>query len=168
MGEEWLYEERIYDKNCKYTVAPDLTLSLIYPVTDNFYAGVMLGYSYMFSNDSGTYTYRRYDYPNVLEKEWITSADLEIKDEYGYTNGYRDSLGDSNQSIQVGARFKYKLREFTFAKRFYPYLQFDLGYCYTDSDDNNSFFYAPSVGLSMDVNKGKHSINLGVSYVPKN
>ena len=150
------------DIKAGYRVCPDINLALLYPVTDNFHAGLMTGLNIAAGYDERIEKY--FEYGNLVSEDYYGGID------------YRDSESGDNvypysnimASVQIGARLKYKFKELTFAKRFYPYAQLDLGYDINwDYDGGGSFFYAPQIGLSMDVNNGNHSLNLGISCIPQ-
>lgn len=156
-GEEWVDKRKIYDINARYNVSPDITLSLLYPATDNFYVGLMAGVNILFSSENSSWVSTYFDSPYDDEGKTY---------EHDFVNSNVES--DTKSSAQFGARMKYKFKELTFGKRFYPYAQLDLGYNIDwDLEDSSSFYYSPTVGISMDVAGGKHSLNLGVSYVPQ-
>lgn len=151
--DSWLgfhnYEWR-YNWKSKYSVAPDITMALLYPVTNNFYAGLMAGFNLILNKHEVYDGYQIfYNGPGVVKSEKPI-------------DNFSETLTQS--SVQIALRMKYKLKELMFAKRFYPYAQVDLGYD-VNYDVEPGFFYAPSVGISMDIANGNHSLDLGVSYV---
>lgn len=66
--------------------------------------------------------------------------------------------------FEFDVRSKYRFREITFANKFYPWVQLDLGYQYSLYERFKSgFHYSPAVGISYDVRDG-FSIDLGIGY----
>lgn len=70
--------------------------------------------------------------------------------------------------LSYALRGRYDFNQVRIGSRIHPYLQMDLGGA-TDLNDENSktiFYYAPSVGLSLDVRGGRNCIDLGITYAP--
>lgn len=76
---------------------------------------------------------------------------------------------DVRSMIPIALRGKYRFREISVAGKFYPFVSFDLGMA-INPDTNagcSSFYWSPAAGLAFDVAEGRHSIELGVGYVPQ-
>lgn len=150
-GETWNSYESKLSWQSKYSIAPDVTMALLYPVTEKFYVGAMAGLNLIINKSEAKDYTIYYSQPGVVKWEGT-----ELSDHYDETT--------TQTSARVGLRMKYKVKEITLAKRFYPFAQLDLGYDINWSSDPG-FFYSPAVGISMDVAGGRHSVDLGVSYV---
>lgn len=115
-----------------------LNVSLLYPVTDKFEVGPMVGFHYV-SMAQKVY------WAGVTGGEW--------------DNNYGDLW------LPLALRAKYSLRQISVAGRFYPWVQMDLGGSIsTGVDLKSGFYWSPAVGLSYDVRGGRSSIDLGVGY----
>ncbi len=150
-SETYEFEDKTYNVAYGYYPSPSVNLALLYPVTDHFDAGLMIGFHYFVQK------FKTNGLPQAeAEEEFINRSSV--------------------LSIPLALRFKYKFSNILIAKRFYPFAQLDLGFAtYTKSkvigEDvltaNKQFHYAPCVGLSYDVAGGKHSVDLGLSYYSK-
>lgn len=151
-NEDWIDERHTLEQSSGYAAIPDMTLALLYPVTDNFYAGLMAGFNLIRQKAYAKIVNTYYDYPDI------------VRGEYENNLNNPDDPYEIQTSAQVGLRMKYKFKEIMIANRFYPFAQVDLGW---DANWNHesSFFCNPTAGLSIDVAGGNHSIDLGVSYV---
>lgn len=138
--------------NDKYTLGGAATLSILYPVTKNFYAGIMGGFNL---------TNTKFNYKNAVD----------YADEYRDDYMYEHNSSQAWWAIPIGLRLKYKFREISVADKFYPFAQLDMGTNIVNVEDDNGenakkFYFSPTVGLSLDVWNGFHSLDLGLSYVP--
>jgi len=151
MNETYEFEDKEYDIAYGYYPSPSVNLALLYPVTDNFDAGLMIGFHCF------VHKFKTGGLPqSEAEEEFINRRNV--------------------LSIPLALRLKYKFRKVLIANRFYPFAQLDMGFAaYTNSKitgeemltANKQFHWAPCVGLSYDVAGGKHSIDLGFSYYSK-
>lgn len=73
------------------------------------------------------------------------------------SNDYTDKT--SEIYLNIMARVRYKVKQLTFAEKFYPFAQADLGL----SGFETKFAFNPAVGLSMMTGK-KESIDLTLGY----
>lgn len=122
----------------RYTTGADLNLSLLYPVNDNLSVGIMAGFG-------------------IIGQKSTVKSSLEF------------SNNDVRSMIPLAFRGKYRFRQISVAKKFYPFVSFDLGMAINPDTDGgcSSFYWSPAAGLALDVAGGRHSIELGVSYVPQ-
>lgn len=135
-----------------YPIGGDLNLSLMYPVTENLSTGIMIG----------------------LGVAHQTTTHKQSTIYLGENNGDYDYMEkDSNDAtmIPIALSGKYRFREVMIADRFYPFARLDIGFAindtYWDDETKTSFYWSPTVGMAMDVVAGKHSVELGLGYVPQ-
>ncbi|GEM_PF-2784517 len=121
-----------------------LNLSLLGSITDRFSFGITTGYT-MFSS---TYHYINGDNEKTTDHSFNGEAFVPyaLRTRYDFTN------------VKIGGLI-------------HPYIQMDLGgatsFLTDDMEEMKTiFYYAPSVGFSMDVRDGKSCVDLGLSYSP--
>ncbi len=150
-SETYEFEGNNYNVVYGYYPSPSVNLALLYPITDNFDAGLMIGF---------------HCFIHKFKADGLPKS--EVDDEF---------INRKNVlSVPLALRLKYKFRELLISNRYYPFAQLDLGFAtYTNSKikgeevfaSNTQFHFAPCVGLSYDVADGKHSVDLGFSYYSK-
>lgn len=87
--------------------------------------------------------------------------------EMGPSLGVNLAVGDIDFIyLPIALRSRYNFKQATFAKKFYPWLQLDLGGAFRNGGDYKvgSFLARPAVGISMDVRGGKSALDLSVGY----
>lgn len=150
-SEVYEFEGKDYNVAYGYHAGPSVNLALLYPVTDNFYAGLTTGFHY---------------FGQKFKAGGLPQS--EVDEEFINRNNVL--------SIPVALRLKYKFHDMLIANCLYPYAQLDMGFAtYTNSklsenkgiSANRQFHFAPCLGLAYDVAGGKHSIDLGLSYYSK-
>lgn len=134
------------------------SLALTYPVWRNLYVGVGAQMGAWRTSES-----------LHIDTEW-TEAGLN-NSYYGkpafdkYTSYSRDDRDEHETSIDLAVfgRLKYKFREFTFAKKLFPYVQVDMGAIVSADqlDEDRPFYFSPEVGLSLAVGS-RHSLDIGL------
>lgn len=156
----------------KLTYGPGgaLSLALTYPVYRNLYVGLSAGvnlytdkatrYSDMDFVPGGRDLEYRYGHDGYRTYgqyyDWLMSSSI----------GQCSSENDTRYMVFMAARVKYKLKEFTFGGKFYPYAQCDIGgYVYDHDCGGKGLYLAPEVGVSMAVGS-RHSLDLGIGYTP--
>lgn len=136
----------------KFTVAGDINLSLLYPVNNNLSVGIMAGFGLTPRKEKKTTTV-------VYPQEYLDRNP-------GSTSEWKNT--DYRTMIPIALRGKYRFRQISVADRFYPFAALDLGVAVNlDSRKETSFYWSPTVGLALDVAGGRHSVELGLSYVPQ-
>lgn len=141
----------------RFTVAGDVNLSLLYPVNNNLSVGIMAGFGLAPRKEKKITTV-------VYPQEYLdrNPGSEESTSEWKNT--------DYRTMIPIALRGKYRFRQISVVDRFYPFAALDLGVAITPDTygDSGSFFYwSPTVGLALDVADGRHSVELGLSYVPQ-
>lgn len=142
----------------KFSVAGDINLSLLYPVNDNLSVGIMAGFGIAPRKEKRTHSHTYT--PEYMERH---------PDAKGY--GSEDEVTDYRTMVPIALRGKYRFRQVSVANRFYPFAALDLGVAVNPDtfggDAGTSFYWSPTVGLALDVAGGRHSVELGLSYVPQ-
>jgi hypothetical protein len=86
-------------------------------------------------------------------------------------NGEYQSSGSFNTAwMPIALRGRYNVRQAQFCNKFYPWARLDLGagIGLSSEEVKDGFYYAPMVGLSMDLKGGEHSLDLGLGYMSLN
>lgn len=103
-----------------------------------------------------------------INKQW--SAGLLLGLTHGrYEEKYKTSepLKQSNTGVMVAARGRYDFTKLNLWRKLHPYAKFDLGISIQHGlNDIIPVYYSPGVGLSLPVMNDRHSVDLGVSYMP--
>lgn len=149
-----------YTNKPTYGTSGMFSIALTYPVWKNLYVGVAGGI--MVTARKGNYD---------VEITQIHEDDVERGEQY--CREWKALANDRDTDTEWGGfvafRAKYKVKELTFGKRFYPYAQVDLGSFVGVDDygkgDASKFYFAPEVGVSMQVGN-RHSLDIGVGYKP--
>lgn len=142
----------------RYTTGGDINLSLLYPVNDQLSLGIMAGIG-------------------AIGMKSTTKFKLEQTELWTQHNPHKslnetDKVEDSDirTMIPIALRGKYRFRQIKIANKFYPFASMDIGMALNpdnSSEEYSAFYWSPTVGLALDVAGGKHSLELGVSYVPQ-
>lgn len=144
-----------------YKSGGNLTLALTYPVYRNLYVGIAAGAT-VFKEKSAIEVGMDF-LPGTAETYWGLESYQKFLANSRLRDGVREK-DDTQYNVYVAARLKYKLREFTLAKRFFPYVQMDLGGFVASTDNlKNSVYFSPEIGMSMAVGS-RHSLDLGIGY----
>ncbi len=166
----WYYDDPLEPAEFRATArqffmpGPSASASLLYPVWKNLYLGLNLSFNSIASRKL------------PIDKIYKDGKELPVSEYgeerlYGYgfhSNGNKiekEAATDFFYNLTLNARIKYKIKELTFGKGFYPFAQIDLGGTVYNSNDyrhRKGFNFAPAIGLSKDVRGGKSSIDLTI------
>lgn len=144
--------------NGHYSTGGDINLALLYPVNDNLSVGLMAGVGLIGKKQS--------------EKYHVTPTEAGLLHTQMSPEGFGLDFGESSDvraMIPIALRGKYRFRQVCIADRFYPFASLDLGVAINPDTDGgtSAFYWSPTVGLAFDVAGGRHSVELGLSYVPQ-
>lgn len=105
----------------------------------------------------------------------ITTGYTMFSTTYRYTNSNNEQTTDHNLDgdgfVPYALRARYDIVNAKIGNVVHPYIQMDLGGASTFSISDMEhlktiFYYAPAVGLSMDIRGGRSSVDLGLTYSP--
>jgi hypothetical protein len=125
----------------KLTTGYGLNLSLLYPISDKFELGPMVGIHVA----NGSYFV------------WLGGGSLQES----------QKCSTSTAWMPIALRARYKVRQVQFLDRLYPWARVDLGagVGLSSCEIADGLYFAPAVGISMDTKGGEQSVDFGIGYM---